>query len=317
MEKNNSNLRGVFCCNKKIRAGPELQRVLITFVMTIAPQIVFYVSNALYLKKCPEHIVISSLLFMICIFLMIKLVISNPGFMLAKDISKSVENFFKESPSRSYRFQSRYASFTQQARIQHIKYCRVCNILRPFRTSHCRICGVCVEKYDHHCPWLGNCIGKYNYKDFLLFLFAILGLISYDFYVSITYLYEDVNNIKIKVVIENYGGTIFISAYSGIVRFMQLFFFISALISFHLYLVYKNITTHEYFTKAWQQPRYNPYNIGFFRNAYMICFGIKMNLSKRKAKQLEITPFIFSSIGKKDKFEVLSNNITVIQHKAD
>lgn len=237
--------------------------------------------------------------------------------MLPRDISRSVEGFFQESPSRSFRFQSRFVSFTEQARIQHMKYCRVCNILRPFRTSHCRICGVCVEKYDHHCPWLGNCIGKYNYRDFLLFLFITLGLISYDFYVSVIYLYEEVENIKIQKVIENYGGTIFVSIYSGIVRFIQLFFFISALISFHLYLVCKNITTHEYFTKAWQQPSYNPYNIGFFRNVYIICFGIKKNLSERKAKQLEITPIIFSSIEKKDKFENLSNNITAIQHKAD
>jgi hypothetical protein len=131
------------------------------------------------------------------------------------------------------------------------------------------------------------------------------------------YLYEEVDSTNIQNVIENYGGTIFISIYGGIVRFIQLFFFISALISFHLYLVYKNMTTHEYFTKAWQRPRYNPYNLGFFHNAYLICFGTKKNLIERNTKQLEITPCIFSSVEKKDKFEFLRSNITAIQHKAE
>jgi hypothetical protein len=186
--------------------------------MIVGPQIVFYVSNAYYLKESPQHAVITSGLFTVCIYLLIKLVISNPGFLIVKDKAKSVENFFQEAPSRSLIFQSRYVCFTGMARFQLMKFCRTCYILRPFRTSHCRICGACVEKYDHHCPWLGNCIGKNNYRSFLLFLFTTLCLISYDFSVSVAYLNQEIHEMTVNQAIGNYGGTIFVSIYSGIVK---------------------------------------------------------------------------------------------------
>jgi hypothetical protein len=32
------------------------------------------------------------------------------------------------------------------------RYCKTCEIVKPYRTHHCRACGTCVLRYDHHCP---------------------------------------------------------------------------------------------------------------------------------------------------------------------
>ena len=51
-----------------------------------------------------------------------------------------------------------------------IKYCNICNLNAPPKTSHCHICNNCVKGFDHHCHLLNNCIGEWNRKAFLLFL---------------------------------------------------------------------------------------------------------------------------------------------------
>ncbi|OMJ83510.1 hypothetical protein SteCoe_15542 [Stentor coeruleus] len=280
--------------------------------MIIGPQIVFYVSNAYYLKEFPHHAIIISALFIASIYLFIKLVISNPGFMIVKDKTKSVETFFQETPSRMLIFQSRYVCSTKMARFQLMKFCRTCYILKPFRVSHCRICGVCVEKYDHHCPWLGNCIGKKNYRRFLLFLVTTLCLIIYDFSVSVAYLNQEIHGITVNQAISNYGGTIFVSIYCGV-----LFFLVLSLVCFHGYLVCNNMTTHEYFTKTWYRPHYNPYSLGCFMNFWNIFVGVRNKKVKtKKVRHQEIAPEVLSSAFEdKPKVDANTVNITRIQQK--
>jgi len=58
------------------------------------------------------------------------------------------------------------------------KYCNVCNLYRPMKTSHCSDCGYCILERCHHCIWLDNCIGRNNYRDYLMFIFS-LTVLSY------------------------------------------------------------------------------------------------------------------------------------------
>jgi len=52
------------------------------------------------------------------------------------------------------------------------RYCQTCRIYRPPRSKHCSTCNNCVEEFDHHCPWTSNCIGKRNYVYFTGFVFC-------------------------------------------------------------------------------------------------------------------------------------------------
>ena len=41
-------------------------------------------------------------------------------------------------------------------KIPERRFCKVCNILQPYRTKHCHLCERCIHKFDHHCVWVGN-----------------------------------------------------------------------------------------------------------------------------------------------------------------
>ena len=95
--------------------------------------------------------------------------------------------------SESYNFQVKIfynkdfkiTKMNHNGRIQKMKFCKSCYIIRPFGTSHCKICNNCVEKFDHHCPWVGNCIGKNNYIIFLFFITTLNILLIFTIIISI------------------------------------------------------------------------------------------------------------------------------------
>jgi len=60
------------------------------------------------------------------------------------------------------------------------KFCQVCNIVKPNKTTHCNDCDNCVEGFERHAHFLNNCIGKRNYKYFIGFVASLILLsISY------------------------------------------------------------------------------------------------------------------------------------------
>lgn len=52
------------------------------------------------------------------------------------------------------------------------KWCRECNLWRPYRCGHCHMCGRCVLRLDHHCIWMGTCVGERNCRFFAAFFFC-------------------------------------------------------------------------------------------------------------------------------------------------
>jgi palmitoyltransferase len=64
-----------------------------------------------------------------------------------------------------------------------IRYCKICQHIKPDRAHHCSVCGECVLKMDHHCPWTNNCVAYTTYKFFIIFLgYAFL----YNLFIAFT-----------------------------------------------------------------------------------------------------------------------------------
>ena len=58
--------------------------------------------------------------------------------------------------------------------------CKICGIVKPYRTHHCRRCGYCFARMDHHCASMGFCIALRNTKIFIPFLvYSVIMLTIY------------------------------------------------------------------------------------------------------------------------------------------
>jgi hypothetical protein len=124
-----------------------------------------------------------------------------------------------------------------------LKYCETCKIFRPPRCSHCSVCDRCVDNHDHHCPWMGNCIGKRNYRFFVSFLFWVVLLCAFVFGLSLAYLVTTATSkgLTVAEILSNFGPSIFLLVFTFLIMWL-----VGGLLVMHLYLIAKNLTTHEH-----------------------------------------------------------------------
>lgn len=115
--------------------------------------------------------------------------------------------------------------------------CKKCNIARPKRAHHCRYCNKCVLKMDHHCFSLNKCIGKNNYIYFLRYLLFVELNTSFIFWVT-SYVCINFHSELSYIIFIKYGILIFISFMGS----CGMFFYII----FHIYLIWRNLTTLEF-----------------------------------------------------------------------
>ncbi|KAL5460431.1 hypothetical protein EMCRGX_G033879 [Ephydatia muelleri] len=120
-----------------------------------------------------------------------------------------------------------------------VRYCTICEHIKPDRCHHCSMCKRCVLKMDHHCPWVNNCVGFSNYKYFVLFLFYTFLL---ALWFCITGLYDVIRAMKGTVEINPTERVMVIFCYFLCLLFG---FSTSTLFGYHMYLVLTNKTTLE------------------------------------------------------------------------
>lgn len=172
------------------------------------------------------------------------------------------------------------------SKVNRLKFCMTCNIYRPPRASHCDICGVCIEKMDHHCPWLGTCIGKRNYHHFFFFLLTLFIIIIDIFIMCVTIMGENqVDGQKnMGLTLKQYPFTI-ILAILGVPAFL----FVGVMLGFHTHLIFRNMTTKEFFDGKWETHSGNLYQKNnCIKNILKVYFSVNRREIKYKYYQYSL-----------------------------
>ena len=286
-------LNKIICC-KKIILGEKYYSMLLSFFIFSLPYIIsiifFLKSGPLELYQNIIYIIISSILYIIHIYSMLKGGCSDPGI-----LPRQNKDLYYETVRTNMRYKI-------LGHIHRVNYCYSCYLFRPPRTSHCAVCDNCVERFDHHCLWLGTCIGKRNYKYFYILLGSLNINAIFEIIFCVYSLCLDVKKIKNE---ENKGYT-FIVIVGCIILYNLLFvvIFIGKLFILHTYLVFKGLTFYEYSKEKMKiyPEELNPYNkYKFFSNKCIIF------LRKTKSHLIDAL--------KNQKNLEKENNIQIIKYK--
>jgi hypothetical protein len=140
------------------------------------------------------------------------------------------------------------------------RHCKWCGKYKPDRCHHCRVCRTCILKMDHHCPWIYNCVGFKNHKFFFLLLwFTVLDchMIAWTMFESVQASVE-VDTPFLTMFLLLFGETL--SSFLGIL--------VTAFFCFHIWLMFKAMTTIEFCEKSLKKVGYkdSPYDHGMFGN---------------------------------------------------
>lgn len=177
--------------------------------------------------------------------------------------------------------------------------CKTCKIPKPARSKHCVVCNVCQEKFDHHCVWINNCVGLRNYKWFLTFLILHCMLTCYGWMAAIPIVSQMFKNGALRSGRRRFTFEMVLNRliitypiWTGIV---VLCFVVSIMTfgfwAFHIYLVWKGLTTNEKIKRS----------VLVKEVQYTLKFFTKWHEANKKEKPFEITEH------EKEDFEVTGN----------
>lgn len=108
-------------------------------------------------------------------------------------------------------------------------------------TRHCGRCNKCIPGYDHHCIYLNTCIGTRNYPLFV-------GLLSCAILLLLTQ--QIVSGYALSCLLgpgqdDGRNARAIWLCVLSILPLLELFFLV-VLSTFHLYIAFRGLTTHEW-----------------------------------------------------------------------
>ncbi|XP_070213883.1 palmitoyltransferase ZDHHC11 isoform X4 [Bos mutus] len=156
------------------------------------------------------------------------------------------------------------------------QYCHLCEVTVSAKAKHCSACNKCVSGFDHHCKWLNNCVGSRNYWCFFSSVASasagLLCIIIVLLYIFFQYLfnpaslrtdarYRSISNkdtwllfLPISPVRTNPCVLLALGLLVLLLALISLLL-LGHLLSFHLYLMAKRLTTLDYMTQGRQQQK--------------------------------------------------------------
>lgn len=246
----------VFFFRGRLICGPDPKGLLFTVISIGLSSWTFAVHVASDLGNQYSTVIISSILTVI-VFINLGMVSTmDPGIIPRnQDDSSSVETGDEKRSNRVVIINGMEVK---------LKYCKVCNIYRPPRSSHCLVCDNCVEKFDHHCPWIGQCIGLRNYRYFLTFLATDLALFLYILVMSFKRIKQKLHGgdgVGMMVLVRDSPQILVLATFS-----IAAVCFLGVLCSYHAYIITTNQTAFENFHQDQSLNSRNPYNKGILKN---------------------------------------------------
>ena len=234
--------------NNKAVTGEQYYFVFFTSILISFPYILFLIIIILEKNNLPIifPLTISSILYIIEIYSLIKCCFSDPGIL------------HKQERDFRYRPRKYYIKKIVNGHLYEINYCNSCLLFKPPRASHCQLCDNCVLRFDHHCKWIGQCIGQKNYRYFYVLVFDLFFDTLFYIVYSLYYVIFQSKKAKNK---ENYNKVILwglsvIALYNIII----IKGFVAKLFIIHNYLQFINKTFYEYFKKKFSYiPGMNPF----------------------------------------------------------
>ncbi|ORY02725.1 Palmitoyltransferase [Basidiobolus meristosporus CBS 931.73] len=262
----------------RIVTGKDHWAFGVTLLLLNAPIVLFsiFVCPYLYINISPALIYIFAYIYLICVLSMFKTSWTDPGILPRNldptppvETDRQAHSSEEEENGNQYTYQPSFP-IPRDVRVNGIitklKYCDTCRIYRPPRCSHCRQCDNCVENEDHHCIWLNNCVGRRNYRYFFAFIFTATLLCFYVFSFSLAHLILYMKSQRDSLGFDfSFLDSILANPVS-LVLVIYTFVFewsLGGLTVYHLYLVSKNMTTHEQIRSAVStRETINPFDFG-------------------------------------------------------
>lgn len=249
--------RNKFLCGERLMVGPDWKGTVVTAVCIIVPAVLYFTITLPYLitRWVPGGTILASISAVLLVLVAISMYLTATGDPGILPRSPEVPDEILRNPAHP----RERIVYVDQTPIT-TKYCETCRIWRPPRASHCATCNNCVDRFDHHCPYLGTCIGRRSYRSF--YLFVVTAALSCVLVITACIIHlvtktVDFRNATspptsvtsaLKSTLTD-GGT---AVQLAIIPFCFLaFLFTGGLTVFHLWLMWRNVTTAESFKRTW------------------------------------------------------------------
>lgn len=131
-------------------------------------------------------------------------------------------------------------------------HCQICDSHVLVGSKHCGQCNRCTSGFDHHCRYLNNCIGEQNYDYFFKLIIWVFwmclmhnitnGFVIYHLYKeNQSYISNHIQYYKRELTFE-FQICLIVMCVLNLLALM----FLANLITFHIELKYKGLTTYEF-----------------------------------------------------------------------